>query len=247
MSATTLRWVSEDRRKKALENLTSRVAAWSGRWSLTPAPLDPQLVALEELQASVQPYSGEHGVVVLQVEGGSVSDLGGTLADAPPTGSKGLSQAIGERALDDLLSTLAGKPRTDITPAALLERTGALAIRLNLSDRLRLLVGLHGDLVESYAPSVRKKPAVRLVRGADAARESTVNGRFVLDLGQVPLSDLDGLQLGDVLVGQSALDQPIRFESAGRASPLHFRLTRIAEARAGLVVPEPTVLESPHD
>lgn len=241
MSVRRLRWQGEQRRGQLLERLQDELRVWLRFWSI-----DPQALSLASLmddtpwQATEWRWAeavGAAGTLRLGSPTSAVETLGGLLANAGPNDRLGLARRVGERALRDLLFHLSGNGQAIdlISGAAPSEneseaRFGSFHVRL-YGNQFEALLWLDCTLCEYWLPSTTTKGAGLQPRGSALDRERVTLG-VSLDFGDATLTDINGLQAGDVLMSRTRLDRPFLLSAADGRRIASGRLFRQGDKRA---------------
>lgn len=242
MTATRLHWLSATRLGVLRTHLADAFGVWQDGWSVDPQAYDLEPQPLPAVQAVGWKWlraAGKHGDLCFGARALALDGLATRLAKTTADDALDLGRRVGQRALRDLLAQWSGDPQvalTDVdTPLTGPWRAdrGTAAFRLGADAfEARLLVS--SELAAHWAPATpRTGPALssrQAVLGVEPLRLEVV-----LDLGDTPLSEAQGLQVGDVLVSRTPLDRPFQLHVPGARRIADARLHSRAGHRALLI------------
>lgn len=146
--------------------------------------------------------TSDHAVTVWLPSLG-LARLGCALAGAPMGDGQALAEAIGRRALNELVATLLARPgielgATDaVDEAALLPRHGALPLRVAL-DALTIELHLSAQACDALA-APRHVPGVALCNRHEAVAGSALRLTATLELGSAGLDAAATLRPGEII------------------------------------------------
>lgn len=241
MSARRLRWQGERRRQQLLEKLRGELAAWLQQWSvnanvLALSPLDgAEVRSLAGWRWQIA--SGHGGELRLGAHASGLESFGALLAQATTTDPLALGRRVGERALRALLTQLAGGGNTITIEAGEAPsgrdqevRFGGFGLRLH-GTGFEAVLWLDCTLCDRWLPPEPAKHPTLSTRDSALGRER-VTLDIVLELGEAPLAETNGLQVGDVLVSRTPLDSAFHLTAAGARRVASVRLHRQGSRRA---------------
>lgn len=217
-------WLGESRRIELHALLVREVSEWSRDWwmehsaaAIDVYPLD-EWVAAEELPATW--HVGEGTLQLIPHKGEAA--LGSHLASHVEDDTSVLAARIGRRALADLASRLgrrAGPPVQVVTEAKIgagayqrLE-LGAYMATLSLGS-YTLALAIDRAFADLLAPPKNYEKAA-LTSRSKAINNANVSLEIRIPLGSAPLSQLDDLRVGEVLVGDALLTAPVEVWVSG--------------------------------
>lgn len=222
MVVLPLRWQGRRRSEQLRTLLAGRCGEWRQAWGVATAPTCD--LDLPGQEASALARAGEtwlearttHGSLYLRMAHGAQQALGAHLLGLDASGSAGLAEAIGQRAVADLARTLAATdaspPRVEVLDArptaGLTTRNGTLQLAWTLGTA-RADVFAEASLCEALLPATREPTSV-LVPRPDAIRSESITLDAVLDLGMAGLQDVLALRPGEVFKTRLRLDAPVQ-------------------------------------
>lgn len=244
-------WVGRSRRQAACGRIADAARAWLAEWSLQDAAgllIEEQpIMPLSPDEAHVLAAGTEGTAILVAVARSEYAALGAWLADADP--ATDLAQAVGRAALEDFASRLCalagqGSAVADHGSAPwpldlVREELGAVGIRV-LAGTAEWVVVLARPAIDALCPPPERLPGLGLVPRQEAIDAASLGMRAVLDFGPVSVRELAGLEAGEVLVGECALDAPVHLVANGSLVELaQARLARDGERRAVTLIHTP--------
>lgn len=245
----TLRWLSAGRSVAIVRELAPIAAAWVSAWSVSALP-DP-VWHPDETPPSKRPTSGwfcisiTAGALALRLDPGGDASLGRLLVDVHDDADSILAGRIGRAALRDLARRVLhleeeamsrARLETIDLPAALGQPSqGGGCFVLDLGSR-RLRLAIDAALAECLAPPA-PPPQTALVRRGQAVGEGRVRLQLRLDLGEMPLGQLQHLAVGEVIASRVPLDSAFGLAPPQGAILADAGLGRIGTHRAAVIKP----------
>lgn len=200
-------WIGASRRKRTLELIDADVQAWLSGWSGHLMAAVVEELADEDLLPGNVLRLGDIAVGTVM----SLPVLGAGMVGIPDSANP-LAAHLGEQALADLLTRLAGRRAEgrdvngwDELPRTLRDaRMGAVRVAIRLPHGV-IVALLARPEVDRRVPVVRKPAAPALVSRTSAIAGVPASLTVELNLGEVTLGDAQALSPGDVLVTQVPL------------------------------------------
>jgi hypothetical protein len=217
-------WLGESRRIPLHALLAREVSEWSRDWWLEHSSAAIDVYPLDEwlpVDSVVSTWRMGEGSFQLHAHQGEAA-LGAYLAATGSTDASALAERIGARALADLIARVAKRAavRThaaaaNAAPAAACHRPelGAYMATLSLGSHT-LAMAMDRTVVDLLVPP-KKHEKTTLVGRAQAVGGASVALEVCIALGTSSLSQLDNLQVGEVLVGDALLTAPVELRAAG--------------------------------
>jgi hypothetical protein len=162
---------------------------------------------------------------------------------------------IGEQALNDLTMSIhsragslgAGAPVKASLPQTLLEnRLGAFAVTATLG-RLPVALIIDRQLGERLVPPRASKADEPLNTRHAALSRATLRVNAVMDFGHVDLAHLSDLSVGEVLIGDQKLEEPLHIHVEGKGAVAVGFMRRIGDKRAIVIDGAMTLEPNRHD
>ena len=245
----TLCWLSRRRSQAIALALTPVSNRWSKAWSVSGLP-DAVWQPVGTSMPS-WPLSGwsvmaaDRAMLGLRMDHGAEAALGRLLANAHDDTVGTLAGRVGRSALHDLARRIfeldetampnATDPSGDL-PAALREPArGGGSYVLDLGAR-RLWLAIDAALADRLAPPAPPAPAPLHRRGLTLG-DGRVRVHLRLDLGDLPLGQLQQLTAGEVIASRIPLDTAFTLALPHAAPLACARLGRAGEHRAAVVEP----------
>ncbi len=209
-------WIGESRRIELHSLLVREVSEWSRDWWLKHAAAAIDVYPLDEWSC------GDVASCAWSLDGGALeftpqeglAALGKYLANHDGHDRSGLAERIGKRSLQDLATRLAKRGAIAAQP---LERSmsdesrrldrGAYLATISLGA-YRIDIALDHQLAALLAPA-RKPSPVSLTARTQALGAADVHLEVCITLGHSTFSQLDNLQVGEVLVGDAVIGTPV--------------------------------------
>ncbi|MHB1059455.1 MAG: hypothetical protein ACYC0F_16400 [Rhodanobacter sp.] len=244
MNGVRYAWLGESRREALRALVGTKVSEWSVEWWLDHVPADIDVHSVDHRSFIVRgaaPYvsAGESGALALFLEGRGAAAVGRHLAGAVDEEDAGWAQHIGEEALEDLASRIfrsagvAGSPglrQSAASPELARAELGGCILAINLG-RLGLNLALGRQLIDHLVPPrIARKPGL-------ASRRTALEGislrlDAIMDFGSVNLAQLTDLRVGELLVGDTELGEPLSMRIEGSVTTARGYLRRIGTKRA---------------
>lgn len=248
-------WLGKTRKRALGEIVSSCFDAWLPDWCLQH---DRSETTIAEMPlVSCQP--DEHVVWVAEVAGGHLlaaldrnrlEAFGGRLVLAEAEKGGAMAIELASAAMQNLIARLVARAdpgcaslasRAEAWPASIRSEWGGLGLQITF-EGFELLVGMDRPVADLLCPERAGNPSV-LSNRVESLGPLSVELTAVLDFGSVNARDLAGLRVGEVLVGERSIAQPV----AVRAGPRHVfnaSLARI-DGRFAVVAVEPSTGEVP--
>jgi hypothetical protein len=244
-------WLGETRKRALGEVVSSCFDAWLPDWCLQH---DTSEATIAEIPL-VSCQADKHVVWTAEVAGGHLLALldrnrleafGGRLVLADAEKGDAMAIELASAAMQDLIGRLVARAdpacaspvsRTEVWPTSIRPEWGGLGFQITF-EGFALLVGMDRPVADLLCPERAGNPGV-LSNRAESLGSLTVGLTAVLDFGAVNARDLAGLRVGEVLVGERSIAQPV----ALRAGPRHVfdaSIARIDGQFAVVAVAPPT-------
>lgn len=245
MSEFRFGWIGESRRTTLRSLLAAEVADWSHDWWIHHAAAEVDVCAMSRSRdASVRealPWvsSNQSGSIAFDLAGKEIDAVGRHLAGAVSDEDTDWAQRIGEDALDDLATRIykragSGKlvklSRLSASEGLVHARLGAYTAMIALGS-LKLNLAIDRQLADRLVPP-RAIGGMNLVPRQDALGDTPIQIHAVMDFGAVNLTHLSDLRVGEVIVGDRALDESLEIYVAGHRSVATGYLRRAGIQRA---------------
>ncbi|HUB90328.1 MAG TPA: FliM/FliN family flagellar motor switch protein [Dyella sp.] len=240
-------WLGESRRTALLALLAGLVDDWARDWWVGAAEGVVEVHADEQDGSQDKrnlPWMAttDNGVLAVYAGGKDVDSIGRLLANASTTtdADAELAQRVGEDAMADLAVRI--QRRAGIGKAAQLARDNApLSVEharlgafraIATIGRLQLTLAIDRGMADRLAPpaAIAREPGL-LSRQA-AIHTAPLRVQAVMDFGSVDLAHLSDLSVGEVLVGDRKLDEPLQIHVQGHGAVATGYLRRSGEQRA---------------
>lgn len=251
-------WLGASRRTSLLALLAGLVDDWARDWWIGAAE------GVVEVHADEQDGShdkrnlpwmavNDSGVLAMYAGGKDFDSIGRLLANAGTTADADaeLAQRVGEDAMADLAARI--QRRAGIGKAAPLSRDSApLSVEharlgafraVATIGRLQLTLAIDRGMADRLAPPAAAVRQPDLMHRQAAIQQAPLRVLAVMDFGSVDLAHLSDLSVGEVLVGDRKLDEPLQIHVQGHGAVATGYLRRSGEQRA--VVLEGIHRESP--
>jgi hypothetical protein len=245
MSDVRFGWLGESRRTALRSLLAIEVAGWSHDWWIHHAAAEVDVRAKSRTHdvsmGSVLPWvsRSESGSIAFDLAGKEIDAVGCYLAGAVSDEDAEWAQHVGQDALEDLATRIhkragSGKSvklsRLSASEGLLHARLGAYTATIVLGP-LKLDMAVDRQLVDRLAPP-RTTNAMSLVSRQDALGNAPLHLDAVMDFGAVNLTHLSDLRVGEVIVGDRALDESLEIYVEGHRSVATGYLRRSGMQRA---------------
>ena len=237
-------WLGETRRATLSALLTTLVEDWATDWWLTSSAVAVETQPLMDegsFEKGTVPLLASHdaGSLVIVASGRDFDMTGRHMVGLTNDANNELAQRVGEDAFNDLvarvrqragISTLTPPVRAEI-PAELGDRRfGAFALSAVIG-RLQLRLLLDRRMADRLAPPAASKP-VSLESRQSTVQMAPVRVVATMAFGSVDLMQLSDLCVGEVLVGEHALDKAVRVQLEGHGVIANAYLRRSGTQRA---------------
>jgi hypothetical protein len=237
-------WISESRRSVLQGLLANLVDDWAREWWLDYANGQVTVVAVEEPAHSSRRglpllSSDDAGAIAIQLSTRDVDGVGRHLASTASDEGQLLAQRIGEEALANLVLRIrqrAGSGKAPVLSKAAMPmglehaRLGAFAVAATLG-RLSMELVIDRHIADRLAPPVAAAPR-QLAPRHQALQQAPLRVVAMMDFGAMDLAQLSDLSVGEVLVGDRRLDEPLRIHLEGYGAVATAFLRRLDEQRA---------------
>jgi len=240
-------WLGESRRTALLALLAGVVDDWARDWWVGAAEGVVEVHA-DGLDGSHEkrnlPWmaSTDGGALAIHAGGKDVDAIGRLLANANTTtdADAELAQRAGEDAMADLAARIQrragiGKATQLIRDNAPLSvehaRLGAFRV-IAMIGRLQLTLAIDRGMADRLAPPAATAREPALVPRQAAIHTAPLKLQAVMDFGSVDLAHLSDLSVGEVLVGDRKLDEPLQIHVQGHGAVATGYLRRSGEQRA---------------
>lgn len=223
-------WLGTTRKKAVCDITSSCFDAWLRDWCLQHDVAEAS-IASAPLAASCQPE--EYATWAVETTGGYLltafdqkllDAFGSRLALADAEQSDGMAGELARAALPDLLVRLAARaghhhatpvPWNDAWPDSILRpEWGGLGLRVSF-DGFELMVGMDRTVIDAMCPA-KIMATGTLSNRAESLGSLPVMLSAVLDFGSVNARDLAGLEVGEVLVSERMIGEPIALRTNHR-------------------------------
>ena len=240
-------WLGESRRTALLALLAGAVDDWARDWWVAAAEGAVEVHADEQDGSHDKrnlPWmaSTDSGVLVIHAGGKDVDAIGRLLANASTAtdADAELAQRVGEDVMADLAARI--QRRAGIGKAAPLirdnaplsvehARLGAFRVIATVG-RLQLTLAIDRRMADRLAPPAATAREAGLVPRQTAIHTAPLKVQAVMDFGSVDLAHLSDLSVGEVLIGDRKLDEPLQIHVQGHGAVATGYLRRSGEQRA---------------
>lgn len=244
MDGIRFTWLGESRREVLRKLVGAEVSEWSREWWIDHVPADIDVNPVDHrsfIMRGAAPYvsTGELGSLALFLGGRGSGALGRHLAGAMDEEDAGWAQRIGEDALEDLAvrifrrAGIADSPglRQSASPPELARAELGSCILAVTVGRLGLNLALGRQLVDRLVPP--RAPG----KAGLASRRSALDGipirlDAIMDFGSVNLAQLTDLRVGELLIGDTELGEPLLMRIEGGVVAANGYLRRTGTKRA---------------
>lgn len=215
-------WLGTTRKGKVRDIVSSRLEAWLRDWCLQHetsetaiTTFDPASCPVEECATWMVEAAG--GQLLVAMDRGRLGSFGGRLVLADAEQSDGMAAELACTALQDLLARLA--EAADLSRPLPVAQDGAWpdsilhpqwgGLRWQISfDGFEWMIGMDRAAVDALCPARTGKSGALSSR-MESLDPLPVTLSAVLDFGSVNARDLAGLRVGEVLVSEHGVGQPI--------------------------------------
>lgn len=237
-------WLGETRRSTLHALLAGLVDDWARGWWIGAADGVIEVHADDKDGAPDKrnkPWlsNSDAGTFAIYGGGRDADAIGRFLVGVTTDADMELSQRTGEDALHDLAVRIqrragANKPiqlLRENTPLSVEHaRLGACRVTAMIG-RLQLGLAIDRNLADRLAPPASAKDA-RLVSRQSAIQQAPLTVQAVMDFGSIDLAHLSDLSVGEVLIGDRKLDEPLQIHVQGHGAVAAGYLRRSGEQRA---------------
>ena len=238
-------WLGESRRSTLHALLAGLVDDWARGWWVGAAD------GVIEVQADHndgapdkrnKPWLSisEAGALAVYTGGRDVDAMGRFLAGVSSDADMELAQQVGEEALHDLAARIQRRAGANKAPQLSREnaplsiehaRLGACRVTATIG-RLQLGLAIDRNLADRLAPAAATAKDARLVSRQAAIQQAPLKVQAVMDFGLVDLAHLSDLSVGEVLIADRKLDEPLQIHVQGHGAVAAGYLRRSGEQRA---------------
>jgi hypothetical protein len=240
-------WLGESRRTALLALLAGLVDDWARDWWVGAAEGAVEVHADEQDGSHDKrnvPWLAinDNGALAIYAGGKDVDSVGRLLANASTTtdADAELAQRTGEGAITDLAARIqrrAGinKPAQLARDSAPLSvehaRLGAFRVVATIG-RLQLTLAIDRGMADRLVPPAATTREPGLMPRQAAIQKAPLKVLAVMDFGSVDLAHLSDLSVGEVLIGDRKLDEPLQMHVQGHGAVATGYLRRTGEQRA---------------
>lgn len=249
-------WIGSTRRTVLRGKIATCVQAWLADWHVadggqTPSVEDAPIVPYSLDEACVLQGGIAQPCLMVVVSRDELVRLGNWLAGIRESAAA-LSQDVGRAALEDLarrVGRLIGNGEVvehgeSAWPQSLTrEELGAVGVAFDVGG-VAVSVALSRDAVDAACPPAPLEASPALRPRTDAAGTTSVRLTAGLDFGSISMRELADLRVGEVLVGECALNAPLHILAPGRVSLGRARMGRINNRLAVVLTEHPTLQEN---
>lgn len=245
MNAVRFAWLGESRRQALCALVSTEVAAWSRDWWVQHADADID-VHLVDHHGFV---TKDHAPFVSQTTGGSLAvfvggrgldGLAHHLAGTVNEEDAGWALRIGEEALEDLAAHIFRRAGVNEYPPLQQCRASDALGRADLGSCIMAIgVGRFGFnlaidrvMADRLAPPAGTTAMVGLASRDAALANVLAKVDAMMDFGSMSLTQLADLRVGEILVGDMGLEEPLKVCIGGRDILANAHLRRAGGKRA---------------
>lgn len=244
MSEIRFGWLGESRRTALCTLLTDEVADWSREWWVHHSSDAVSVQALDSLGLDVgqTPFVAvdEAGTLAIFLRGRTLDDLGRYFAGVADEETAGWAHCIGEDSLRDLVTrihrragdtgTVTDLRRVAASPELIRNDLGGCMVAVALG-RLQLVVVVDRRLGARLVPP-QTGAGMDLVPRRVALNGVPLCVDAIIDFGLVSLTHLSDLRVGEILVGERGLEEPLGIRVEGHGVVATAYLRRLGAQRA---------------
>lgn len=212
MGVLPFRRHGRSREQQVRARMEAALDAWLTGWAVGNVPRDVELTRDEETRHASCMATADRNVIVVLPTGG-LARLGAVLAGVPNGEDSAFAEAIGRRALTELVCVCSGTSdaasiaEVHVDPANLQSRYGVLAFRVRL-DSLALVLNLSAQACDALAAPATPLP-MALVQRRHALLASTVQVTATLDLGSADIDAALTLRPGEIIKATAIADAEV--------------------------------------
>ena len=238
-------WLGETRRTALHTLLAGLVDDWAHDWWIGAADGAVE-VSADENDVSQdkrnRPWvsTTEAGTLALYSGAKDVDVIGRFLAGTTTDADLDLAQRVGDDALHDLAARIQRRagvnkasqlPRENAPLSVEHARLGAFRVTATIG-RLQLGLAIDRNLADRLTPPAASDRGAGLVPRQAAIQQAPLKVLAVMDFGSVDLAHLSDLSVGEVLIGDRKLDEPLQIHLQGHGAVVAGYLRRSGEQRA---------------
>jgi Type III flagellar switch regulator (C-ring) FliN C-term len=236
-------WLGESRRAALRALIAGEVLQWSRDWCVGHSAARVDVRAADSLpevaDVRLRGVDGQVGTLAFELQVGTEASWGMHLAALSVADESGMANSLGAESLEDLATRLlrrAGVRETvklgDVSCARALssECFGAYAATIEVADMAWNIV-LDRRLADRLVPPEQTSASPLASRDA-AMGNTSVPVSAVMTFGTVSLSAISGLRVGEILVGDRELHQPVEIRVGTRGAIATGTLKQQARKRA---------------
>ncbi len=229
MSEVIFGWIGQTRRASVVSLITEEVMSWSADWWLHHQTAEVEVAFLPDAKAINQSQSRisstGSGSLAMNFSGRDVDGLGRHLCGTADSEDAGWAQRVGAEALEKLSLQIFERAhiRSEVAlsegrlPLDLYDgRVGAICVRIALG-RINWLLHLDRALVNLLTPLTARETESLNAR-AQALECAVVRLTASIDFGSMAATDLLGLRIGEILVSDRALHEPVELQIDGHGA-----------------------------
>jgi flagellar motor switch/type III secretory pathway protein FliN len=238
-------WLGESRRGLLHALLAGLVDDWARGWWVGAADGMIEVHADDKdgvADKGNKPWlsTSEAGTFAVYAGGRDVDGIGRFLVGVSTDADMELAQRVGDEALHDLavrIQRRAGANKAhplsrENAPLSVEHaRLGACRVTATIG-RLQLGLAIDRNLADRLAPPAATIGDTRLVSRQAAIQRAPLQLQAVMDFGSVDLAHLSDLSVGEVLIGDRKLDEPLQIHVQGHGAVVAGYLRRSGELRA---------------
>lgn len=216
MTVLAFRRHGRQRTERIQAVLQQRLDHWRAQWAAEPGSCHVQPVPEHGPDVAGQWWACTTRHIHLCLPGNALATLGSALASVPDGQGAALAQAIGRRAVLDLMTELGATAVADApapSTTQLDRRHGVLGFALELPGTVAALY-LPISVCDALAPPVLDAPLPALLPRRTALLGSSARLVATLDLGDAPLDAASALRPGEILGGSRIADAVVRVQDA---------------------------------
>lgn len=232
MNAVRFGWLGKSRCEALTEILAREVRQWSKEWWVhdMPSEVDVRWVdpaGADSLNNSTMPLvsSEQSGAIAIFLEGKDLAAIGRHLVGATETEETGWAKRIGEEALNDLVLRMYRRAGNMVPPQLSETSVTPEMERADLGNSMwSVVIGrLKWRMVIDRSLAARLVPIVAqanppLVPRKTAIEHQPVRVHAVIKFGSINLTHLSDLRVGEILVGDGRLDEPVHIQVEGQGA-----------------------------
>jgi len=222
-------WLGATRKRAVRDIASSCFDAWLRDWCLQHEASETSfeetsLISLPHDEYATWAVEAGDGHLLAALPRGRIDDFGGRLASADAGSSDGVAAELASFAMRDLLVRLAARARhlraspitwKDAWPGTILEPVwGGLGLRISF-DGFDLVLGMDRAVIDLMCPE-RVRVTDELPGRSESLAQLPVMLSAVLDFGSVNASDIADLRVGEVLMSERTIGDPVALRAGDR-------------------------------